>query len=516
MSSSRSGGGGVSPIGHRAVSPVPATTVEPMPTTLVDRLRAADDGTLAALLRLRPDLAVPPPADLTVLATRAGDPRLGAPRLRGPGHRRRWPCWRRWWSPTRIRSRWRWPSCAGCSARTCRPRAVDRALCRAAGRAVLIWDDGRHRAWYRRRATWCRGYPGGLGRPATGPAGSSALPELLAEVDADERRVLDALAAGPPIGRSRAGADPQSPVGRLLARGLLLRVDADTVELPRQVALALRGDRPMGTAERGAARDRGPRPRGRRRRPHRRGRGARGAAPGRAADGVLGPATAPGAALRRARCARAAPGGQGDGHRRDDRRAARRAGRGRRPGGRDRQRDAGVGADHPARRVGGGRPGAALVAARAHLAGPAPAARAGRAQGRRRSTDRRPVRRRAPAAGAAGPAPGARPGWPSSRPGWPRGRRSGWPTCWPGGRPGAAAGCATRSSAGCWPRPRCSGWSPSTRSPHRAGCCSTNPDGLIAALRATLPTPVDHVLLQADLTAVAPGPLEPELAASSI
>jgi len=43
-----------------------------MPTTLVDRLRAADDGTLAGLLRLRPDLAVPPPADFIVLATRAG------------------------------------------------------------------------------------------------------------------------------------------------------------------------------------------------------------------------------------------------------------------------------------------------------------------------------------------------------------------------------------------------------------------------------------------------------------
>src|SRR3954454_10887893 len=43
-----------------------------MPTSLVARLRAAYDGMLAAVLRLRPDLAVPPPADLTVLATRAG------------------------------------------------------------------------------------------------------------------------------------------------------------------------------------------------------------------------------------------------------------------------------------------------------------------------------------------------------------------------------------------------------------------------------------------------------------
>src|SRR3954447_2776106 len=43
-----------------------------MSTPLGDWLRAQDDATLAALVRLRPDLTVPPPADLTVLATRAG------------------------------------------------------------------------------------------------------------------------------------------------------------------------------------------------------------------------------------------------------------------------------------------------------------------------------------------------------------------------------------------------------------------------------------------------------------
>src|SRR5690606_12175354 len=37
-------------------------------------------------------------------------------------------------------------------------------------------------------------------------------------------------------------------------------------------------------------------------------------------------------------------------------------------------------------------------------------------------------------------------------------------------------------------------------------------DGLAAALRPHLPEPVDHVLLQADLTAVAPGPLRLDLA----
>jgi hypothetical protein len=41
-------------------------------TTLAEWLRAQDDSALVALLRARPDLATPPPADTTVLATRIG------------------------------------------------------------------------------------------------------------------------------------------------------------------------------------------------------------------------------------------------------------------------------------------------------------------------------------------------------------------------------------------------------------------------------------------------------------
>ena len=215
-----------------------------MSTPLVDWLRAQDDDTLANLLRLRPDLAVPPPADLTVLATRAG--------IRASVHR----------------------ACDDLDTVTLAvvealvvadsdvepvpvaellrllgpdlpAGALDASITSLRSRA-LIWDAGADICMVPAVRDVVSRYPGGLGRRAAGAAASTGLPQLLAAVEPDERRVLDTLAAGPPVGRSRAGPDPTSPVARLLSRGLLVRVDADTVELPRQVGLALRGDRPMG------------------------------------------------------------------------------------------------------------------------------------------------------------------------------------------------------------------------------------------------------------------------------
>jgi hypothetical protein len=206
-------------------------------TSLADWLRSASDDELAALLLARRDLATPPPSDSTILATRAGT--------------------------------------AGSIARaiedldTCTLAVLDALLVADADTEAvpvtsitnLIGADpgpaldrlrGRAVAWGADDAI--RVVP--VAREIVGPfpAGLGASVPSLADVDlsdlsADERAVLAALASGSPIGRSRDAAveltldEAKTPVQRLLARGLLLRRDKDTVELPQQVAIVLRGGR---------------------------------------------------------------------------------------------------------------------------------------------------------------------------------------------------------------------------------------------------------------------------------
>jgi hypothetical protein len=73
---------------------------------------------------------------------------------------------------------------------------------------------------------------------------------LVDELDGAELLVLDKLMEGSPMGRTRdaaAGTAPDRPVPRLLATGLLRRIDAETVILPRQVGHVLRGEVPGPT-----------------------------------------------------------------------------------------------------------------------------------------------------------------------------------------------------------------------------------------------------------------------------
>jgi hypothetical protein len=71
--------------------------------------------------------------------------------------------------------------------------------------------------------------------------------ELIDGLDDPQRELLNRLLEGSPLGRTRdaaPGAPADRPVPQLLAVGLLRRIDADTVILPRHVGQVLRGEEP--------------------------------------------------------------------------------------------------------------------------------------------------------------------------------------------------------------------------------------------------------------------------------
>lgn len=69
-------------------------------------------------------------------------------------------------------------------------------------------------------------------------------------LDEPQSELLDRLLSGSPVGRTRdaaPGAPADRPVPRLLAAGLLRQLDSETVILPRQVGQILRGEEPGPT-----------------------------------------------------------------------------------------------------------------------------------------------------------------------------------------------------------------------------------------------------------------------------
>lgn len=211
--------------------------------SLADDLRGRTPEALAALLVQRPDLARPTPADLTTLAARATTrssvqraldgldlahlQALEAIVVIGP-------------APLGDIA-----TALGQPRRSPRVAALADRLCALA----LCWNgpEGYRAA---RTVQEVVGSPAGLG-PATedAPEGPE-LSSLLAGLDRRERALLDALTWGPAVGVLPA-ADATAPVdasdpsvsgagARLIGHRLLRRTDESHVLLPRQVALALR------------------------------------------------------------------------------------------------------------------------------------------------------------------------------------------------------------------------------------------------------------------------------------
>ncbi|MGP4019406.1 helicase-associated domain-containing protein [Saccharopolyspora sp. 5N708] len=221
-------------------------------SSLADWLRERSDGDLVALLRARPDLATPPPADTSVLATRVGVrssvaracedldsvtlATLEALVLLDADA-----------APVSL------DSVAELLGRDVTVERARRCVARLRDLA-LVWGDDAELAVSTAAREVLPTFPAGLGRLAEHLT-ESAAKAALAELDEEEQRLVGKLAEGAPIGRTKdaarnvALAQATNPVQRLLAKGLLLRRDAETVELPRQLALAVRGDRPMGAVE---------------------------------------------------------------------------------------------------------------------------------------------------------------------------------------------------------------------------------------------------------------------------
>ncbi|RJK97794.1 helicase C-terminal domain-containing protein [Vallicoccus soli] len=241
------------------------------PRSLSDDLRARDDADLAALLRERPDLLAPVPGDLGQLAARAttqasvaraldrldrgvlqvaevlaalpdpatleqagawlgADPRPGVQRLRLLGLL--------WGPDDALRL-----------VRTVRqvvgsPAGLGPPLREALGTygprrtAALLADLGLPATGDPARATE---------RIAPHLSDPAVLDRLLAEVPGAARPVLDRLLWGPAYGRVGDAqrdvtlASASTPVEQLLARGLLVATERDAVVLPREVAVHLRG-----------------------------------------------------------------------------------------------------------------------------------------------------------------------------------------------------------------------------------------------------------------------------------
>ncbi|AYJ48565.1 helicase-associated domain-containing protein [Rhodococcus sp. P1Y] len=211
------------------------------PPDLATWLKSRSDTELVGTLTLRPDLTVPPPSTIDVLAGRAEQ---RASILRSADT-----------LDTLALTILELLSIEGAHEmpvtraqldsavdKRASVKAVDRALVALRERA-LVWGTKSLRMTPAARDA----VPWRIGRILD--AGESLTPDqvtaALAGIADSERGLLDTLARSSPTGRTRdaaPGTSPDRPVQKLLRAGLLTWLDEQTVELPAQVGQALRGE----------------------------------------------------------------------------------------------------------------------------------------------------------------------------------------------------------------------------------------------------------------------------------
>ncbi len=213
----------------------------PAARSLADDLRHRSDEALAVLLQARPDLARPAPNDITTLAARANTRASTARALDGLDLAHLHTL-----EAALVAGTADLMSVAALLGEPGDSPLVSRLLDDLRSLA-LLWrsGDGLHVS---RAAAEAIGDPAGLAPPAAGGPSSDQIPMIVRDVDRQSRAILDALTWGPPTGVLSHDPHPAdgslAAAGRdLIERGLLQRVDSSHVVLPRQVALALREQR---------------------------------------------------------------------------------------------------------------------------------------------------------------------------------------------------------------------------------------------------------------------------------
>jgi len=216
--------------------------------SLTDWLSARSDAELTELLRLRPDLAVPPPSTMVVLSgraqqrasvSRAADELdtldFGLLELLALAGAEETPMTR-----AELNSAIAERALTGKGKVT--KKAVDKSLSKMRASA-LIWGVDPISVV----PAVIGMIPWRVGR-ALEPAEAMTETEISAALnalDTRERDLLETLANSSPIGRTRdaaPGTPPERPVQRLLAAGLLRWLDEQTVELPATVRQVIRGE----------------------------------------------------------------------------------------------------------------------------------------------------------------------------------------------------------------------------------------------------------------------------------
>ncbi|SER22608.1 helicase-associated domain-containing protein [Microlunatus flavus] len=240
------------------------------PRTLTESLRRWPVDAVEDLLRSRPDLTVPMPRDLSELASRATTSASTARALDDLD------AWQRLVAealaalpdPTTLaelqalvaseQSPADGSTDASSEDRQDQAAVVEDAV-DVLRRRALVWGDAEALHLVRTVREAFEPYPLGLAAPSRQALDDAEVDAALEACTPAMRAVLDRLLWSPSgVSRQadRVGADPaRSPVGALVAARLLRPLDGDTVVLPREIALRLRAGRltPHPVATRGPA-----------------------------------------------------------------------------------------------------------------------------------------------------------------------------------------------------------------------------------------------------------------------